>query len=176
MILLRIAVVFAKISYFTFGGYAMIPLITDEMTRLGWMKQSEIANLFAIAEMTPGSVIVNMSTYAGIREGGLIGSVFGALGVMMPSLTIGLLAAYSLSKLKDNRLVQDALYGLRPVTVAMIFVTAVTLVPSSYFDAAGALSLRSLAIGAVSFVAAAFFKADAIVQIALGAGLGLLFL
>ena len=32
----------------------MIPLITSEMTAHGWMTASEVSDIVAIAEMTPG--------------------------------------------------------------------------------------------------------------------------
>ena len=52
---------FFKIGLFTFGGgYAMISLIEHEIgERRRWIDADELAELFAIAESTPGPIAVN---------------------------------------------------------------------------------------------------------------------
>lgn len=54
MVLLELFWSFLKIGFTSFGGLSMIPLINDEVLSHGWMTASEVADIVAIAEMTPG--------------------------------------------------------------------------------------------------------------------------
>ena len=89
---------FFKLGLFTFGGgYAMIPLLTEEVLAHGWMTQAEILNFIAVAESTPGPIAVNMATFIGATRGEVIlsgfvgkflGSFVATLGVVLPSFII----------------------------------------------------------------------------------------
>ena len=96
-ILLDLFVTFFKLGLFTFGGgYAMIPLVTDEVISHGWMSYQEIMNFIAVAESTPGPIAINMATFVGATQGATLGgvgfSILGALvatlGVVLPSFFI----------------------------------------------------------------------------------------
>ena len=82
--------VFFRIGAFTFGGgYAMIPLITEEtVTKRKWISEQDILDIFAIAESTPGPIAINSATFVGYRVAGFWGSFFATLGVVMPSFII----------------------------------------------------------------------------------------
>ena len=75
-----------KIGFCSFGGMMMIPVINDEVLRYGWMTPSEVMDIVAVAEMTPGSLGINCATFVGLRTAGLLGSMVASLGVMMLSL------------------------------------------------------------------------------------------
>ena len=81
---------FLKIGAFTFGGgYAMIPIIEDEVTRKRkWITATEILDVIAISESTPGPIAVNTATYVGYKVGGILGSIFATLGLAIPSFVI----------------------------------------------------------------------------------------
>ena len=81
---------FFKIGAFTFGGgYAMVPLIREEMVeRKGWIKDEEMLDLLAIAESTPGVIAVNSATFVGYKVAGFWGSFFATLGVILPSFLL----------------------------------------------------------------------------------------
>ena len=85
----KIFLVFAKIGAFTIGGgYAMIPLIRDEMVRRGWMTDEELPDIIALAQSAPGVLAVNMSVFAGYRLRGVKGSIAAPLGATLPSFLI----------------------------------------------------------------------------------------
>ena len=80
----KIFLVFAKIGAFTIGGgYAMIPLIRDEMVRRGWMTDEELPDIIALAQSAPGVLAVNMSVFAGYRLRGVKGSIAATLGATL---------------------------------------------------------------------------------------------
>ena len=75
---------FCQIGFTSFGGMSMVPLINDEMVSHGWMNVSEVSDIVAIAEMTPGPLGLNCATFAGIRVAGVAGAVCASLGVLSP--------------------------------------------------------------------------------------------
>lgn len=71
MILLSLFLIFFKIGAFTFGGgYAMLPMIEQEVEAHGWMQEEELVNFIAVSEATPGPFAINISTYVGTEVGG----------------------------------------------------------------------------------------------------------
>ena len=73
MILLELFWSFCKIGFTSFGGLSMVPLINSEMLSHGWMTLSEVSDIVAIAEMTPGPIAVNAATFVGTKLAGLPG-------------------------------------------------------------------------------------------------------
>lgn len=121
-----------KVGFFCFGGLSMLPLISEEMLNHGWMTMKEISDIVAIAEMTPGAFGINCATFVGMRTGGLPGAIIATTGVMMPSLTLCMIAGIFIVRLKDNRYLGNALYGIRPVCVGMMFATILSLCQTTF--------------------------------------------
>ena len=88
MVLIDLFISFLKIGFTSFGGLSMIPLITSEMTEHSWMTASEVSDIVAIAEMTPGPLGLNCATFAGMRTAGIAGAVAANLGALAPTLTV----------------------------------------------------------------------------------------
>ena len=132
MIYLKLFLTFFEIGLFTFGGgYAMISLIRDKAMVLGWLTEEELLNMVAVAESTPGPIAVNMATFVGSTQGGVLGSLAATLGVVLPSFIIILLiSAFILNFLKYKG-VQAFLKGVRPCIVALILATAITMALST---------------------------------------------
>ncbi len=64
MILLDLFLTFFKIGAFTFGGgYAMLPLIQEEVAMRNWLTTNELINFIAVSESTPGPFAINIATY-----------------------------------------------------------------------------------------------------------------
>ena len=115
MIYLLLFVEFFQIGAFTFGGgYAMISLIRERMLAHGWLTETELLNMIAVAESTPGPIAINMATFVGASQGGLFGSIVATLGVVMPSFLIILLIAAILKNLLKYDSVQAFLGANQP--------------------------------------------------------------
>lgn len=128
MIYLKLFLTFLKIGAFTFGGgYAMIPLISDAVQKNGWLSESQFLNFIAVSESTPGPVAINMATFVGSSQGGIIGSACATLGVVLPSFIIILIVASILKNFLDYKGAQGFLSGVRPCVVALIVATSVTI-------------------------------------------------
>ena len=123
--------VFAKMGAFTIGGgYAMLPLIEQEMTSRGWISQEDIQDIIVLAQGAPGILAVNMAIYTGNKIRGLKGSIVSAIGAVLPSLVIILLIAMFFSEFRDNDIVRRIFQGVRPAAVALILVAGVRLAVS----------------------------------------------
>ena len=120
-ILFELFITFFKIGLFTIGGgYAMIPLLQEEVTARGWSTLNEVINFIAISESTPGPFAINMSTFVGVNVAGILGSVITTAGVVLPSFIIILIIAKYFYTFKDNFYVQGGLSGLRPAVIGLL--------------------------------------------------------
>lgn len=113
---------FFKIGAFTLGGgYAMIPLVREEVVnRKGWIEEEEFLNMLALAQSAPGVMAVNTAIFIGYKMRGLRGVAVATLGSILPSFIIILLIATVFIRFKDYPLVEAAFKGIRPAVVALI--------------------------------------------------------
>ena len=126
MIFFELFYTFFLIGLFTFGGgYAMIPMIQEQVVNRGWLAEGELSDFIAISETTPGPFAINISTFVGSQTAGIWGAVCATVGVILPSFIIIILVALVLSRFLKNRFVQGALNGVKPVIVALIAATAI---------------------------------------------------
>ena len=124
----KIFMVFAKIGSFTIGGgYAMIPLIREELVKRGWVSDEELPESIALAQSAPGVLAVNMSIFAGYKMRGFKGSVAATLGSSLPSFLIILLIAMLFTGYQDNPVVVRIFKGIRPVVVSLILVPMINM-------------------------------------------------
>ena len=135
MIYLKLFLTFFEIGMFTFGGgYAMISLIRDKALSLGWLSEEELLNMIAVSESTPGPIAVNMATFVGSTQGGILGSLVATLGVVLPSFMIILLVCACVRNFLKYKGVQAFLRGVRPCVVALILATALTMALRTLLD------------------------------------------
>ena len=175
MIYLELFVSFLLVGFTSFGGMSMIPLISDQMLSHGWMTAQEVADIVAIAEMTPGPLGLNCATFAGTRTAGVAGALVASLGVITPSLTLTLLAAMFLAKFRESRIMNDALYGIRPICIGMIAAIIIQQCQSNYAGSfLGFVSWQAVVIGAISLLMLLKFKWSVPLTIVLAAGMGIL--
>ena len=165
--------VFAKMGAFTIGGgYAMLPLIEQEMTSRGWISQEDIQDIIVLAQSAPGILAVNMAIFTGHKIKGLPGSIVAAVGAVLPSLLIILLIAMFFTEFKDNDIVRRIFQGVRPAAVALILVPAVRMAQS------GCKSWWTWAIAIASLLGVAFLKISPIwiilTTISVAAGISIL--
>ncbi len=115
---------FFKIGMFTLGGgYAMIPLIEEEVVnRHRWIDKDEMLDLIAIAQSCPGVFAINISIFIGYKLRKTKGAIATALGTALPSFLIILAIAMFFSQFKDNPYVAAMFRGIRPAVVALIAV------------------------------------------------------
>lgn len=121
-LLLNVLLTFTKIGAFSFGGgYAVLALIQQEVVeRNGWIPAEDFVNIVAIAEMTPGPIAVNSSTFVGFNLFGIPGGIAATICVILIPFILSLLTAVYFNKFKENKMVKNALKGIRPVVIGLI--------------------------------------------------------
>lgn len=138
MILLRLFWEFFKTGLFAVGGgMATVPFLQDISAKTGWYTSGQLADMIAVSESTPGPLGVNMATYVGYTVGsqqlggagmGVVGAIVSTLGLIFPSIVVILIIGYFLKRFRDSKIVDSALYGLRPASVALISAAGVDIV------------------------------------------------
>lgn len=136
-ILLKLFLEFLKIGAFSFGGgYGMIAVMRETCLNNSWLTEEELMNFIAVAESTPGPIAVNMATFIGSSQAGVLGSVIATLGVVLPSFLIILLVSAVAANLMKRAGVQAALKGVRPVVIGLIVATGLTMIWNTIISAA----------------------------------------
>ena len=124
----KITEVFAKIGAFTIGGgYAMIPLIENEMRKRGWIPEEELPDIIALAQTAPGVLAVNVSIFAGYKLRGVKGSIAATFGTVLPSFLAILAIAIFMNNFQDSPVVIRIFNGIRPVVVSLIAVPMINM-------------------------------------------------
>lgn len=178
-IFLDLFITFFKIGAFTFGGgYAMLPLIQQEVLNHKWLSQQSIVDFIAVSESTPGPFAINISTYVGMETGGFFGAVCATLGVVMPSFIIILVIARAYKQFKNSKVVEGLMTGLRPTVIGLIAAAVITIGATVFLPAGFAgFEFTAFAISAVIFAVAAVLtlkaKLHPILVIVISAVLGI---
>lgn len=185
MIYLELFFRFAKTGLFAVGGgMATLPFLYQISDATHWFSHTDIANMIAISESTPGALGINMATYAGYLTAGVPGSIVATMGLITPSIIIILIVARMLARFKDSPLVQRGFYGLRPASIALvaaagISVAKLTLVDLSALaqgDWAGGILWKSILLAVAVFVAQRKWKnIHPVLFLVMGAAVGVIF-
>ena len=124
---------FFKIGIFTLGGgYAMIPLIEEEVVnRHRWVSKEELLDLIAIAQSCPGVFAINIAIFVGYKLRKLRGALATAFGTALPSFLIILAIAIFFAAFKDNPVIAAMFRGIRPAVVALIAVPTFRMAQSA---------------------------------------------
>lgn len=199
MILWKLFWEFLKTGLFAIGGgMATVPFLQDISAKTGWYSYGQLADMIAVSESTPGPLGVNMATYVGYTVGsqelggpvmGVVAAIVATIGLILPSVVIIMFIAYFLQKFRASKVVDAALYGLRPASVALISAAGVEIllfallrVDSIFHLAQSTLSWKSLLLAALIYVGTNhvkklkklhpiwFIAASALVGIVLGMG------
>ena len=125
-----------KIGITTFGGgYAMIAIFDKELgERKQWIEREELLDYLAISQITPGVIAVNVSTFVGRKKGGVIGAIFGTLGVVTPSLIIITIIAALFTNFASNEYVMHAFAGIRICACVLIINATIKFVKQTVID------------------------------------------
>lgn len=133
MIFIRLFWEFFKTGLFAVGGgLATLPFLSRMAVTTGWFTQSQLADMIAVSESTPGPLGVNMATYVGYITAGIPGAIIATLGLITPSVIIIILIAIFLRSFKDNRFVKSVFYCLRPTSTGLIAAAGMSVVAMTF--------------------------------------------
>lgn len=175
------------------GGMATIPFLSDMANKYpDWFTQTDLSNMIAVGESTPGPIGVNMATYVGYITGsdyGTFGAILGAIiatiGLITPSIIIVLIIAAVLKSFKENKYVNNAFYGLRPASTGLIATAGIGVIMTTLITVGGTathtiiFNWKGIALAVVIWVLTNLIKKTKslhpIVFIALSAIVGIIF-
>lgn len=121
--LISLFFLFFKISLITFGGgYACLPIFEKELVQKRKMITGDelIAN-YAVAQMMPGIITVNIGVLIGYKRDGFLGSIFIVLGTVFPPLIIGILISVFLNNFMSMQVTENVFWGIRAGVCVLIF-------------------------------------------------------
>ena len=156
---------FIKIGASTFGGgYAMVPVLDRELIKgKGWITMDEVMDYYTIAQVTPGVIAVNVSTFVGYKRKGIFGGIIATLGFILPGVSLMAIISIFISRFAEYPVVQHAFAGIRIAVGAIILNTIIRLVKGFYRD------FKSIVIFIVAFALSAILELSP-VYIIFGAG------
>ncbi|MEM9009818.1 MAG: chromate efflux transporter [Pseudomonadota bacterium] len=139
----EVAELFTTAAFVSFGGaYALLPYVADRAVEsYGWLTAAEMLNGLALAESTPGPLIlvnVYAGFYAGWPEGAQMGALTAALAcfyTFAPSFMLILAIAPYVEAVQRLRWVRRALAGVSAAVVGVVLNLAVYLTEAAIFPA-----------------------------------------
>ncbi len=121
MIYLNLFLIFFKVGLFGFGGgYAILPMIFQEIQSFNIMTADDFSNLVALSQVTPGPIAVNAATYVGFKAAGLVGALISTTAVSLPSFILIMIALAFIRHFKESLTLQNVLMGIKPATVGLM--------------------------------------------------------
>ena len=182
MIYIELLIGFLKVGLFSFGGaYAAIPLIRDVVLSYGWIDEEKLSYMIGVSESTPGPIMVNIATYVGTEQGGVLGAVVATLAVILPAFVIILLIMAAFKGLIKNERFKAVIDGIKPCVIGIILATGAYMILSNCFQLSGKVSAdwRALTI-TLALVMYEFFirikfkkKSSPLVLISVSAAMGI---
>jgi chromate transporter len=183
MSLLEIFLRFLYVGLFTVGGgLASIPLMLQSVVSTGLVGEDMFYSMIAISESTPGPIGVNLATYIGFSQYGILGGIVTTLGVIIPCLVISLIVSRAFEKFSGAPVIKAAFYGVRAIVAGLIATAAwgvlrITVVTWDSFaatkDFLRIVSWPALAVFAALLFLVIRFKKHPVLYIALGGVAGL---
>ena len=175
MIFLELFARFFFVGLFAIGGgLATVPFLQSMGEVTGWFTQSDIADMIAISESTPGPIGVNMATYVGYQTGdafgvagGIFGGVIATLGLITPSIIVIVIVSKMLKRFKDSKYVEYAFYGLRAASIGLVAAACLSVARLAFWNGElmaetgniiSAVNYKSIILSAVIFFCITRFK------------------
>lgn len=175
MIFLELFARFFFVGLFAIGGgLATVPFLQSMGEVTGWFTQSDIADMIAISESTPGPIGVNMATYVGYQTGdafgvagGIFGGVVATLGLITPSIIVIVIVSKMLKRFKDSKYVEYAFYGLRAASIGLVAAACLSVARIAFWNGEimaetgniiSAVNYKSIILSVVIFFCITRFK------------------
>ena len=162
-IIARLFLVFAEIGAVTFGGgYAMLPILQREVVeKRGWATEEELMDYYAIGQCTPGIIAINVATFIGYKQAGVLGGLFATFGVVSPSIVIITIISLFLETFAELAIVRHAFSGIRAAVTVLILDSVLKLGKKSVKD------LPCAVIFAAVWLATTFTRLSPVVSVVL---------
>ena len=119
------------------GGLATLPFLYAMAAKTGWFTTTDIANMVAVSESTPGPLGVNMATYVGFQALGIPGGIWATLSLTCPAIIVVTCISRAMKRFEHSVTVQKIFYGLRPASSALILAAGLGVAKIAFLTVAG---------------------------------------
>jgi chromate transporter len=145
--LLSVAIFFASVGAFTFGGgITIVAFVQDQVVnQLSWLTPQEFLDGLALGQLSPGPVLM-LATYVGYKLAGIPGALAGQIAIYIPAFALMLSILPMLARFRDIQWIRAAMRGVGAGVIGVISVSLVYLTPHAAPDAFTA-SLLILTVG-----------------------------
>ena len=169
---LKMFIAFFKIGAFTFGGgYAMIPIIEEEVVnKQKWVSKEEFMDMLVVAQSFPGAMSINCSIFIGYKIAGVLGGVIALLGVALPSFLIILIVATFFMKFRENYYVNLVFKGISSAVPVLVLTGVISLAKGIDKNIRNGITI------VLALIALVIFKINPIIVIIVAAIYGAVFL
>ena len=159
--LLELYVAFFRTGIFTFGGgLAMMPMLQKELIeKKHWLTEEDLIDYYAIGQSTTGIIAVNVATFVGYRQAGILGGIFATLGIISPSIIIITILAGTINSVSEYPRVQAALKGINVAVAALLTTVIIKFAKKTIKNVWNVLFML------VAFVCIFFFKVPSFIII-----------
>ena len=173
-ILKTLYLTFAKIGGVTFGGgLSMMAMFRTELIeKRNWITDEELLDYYAIGQSTPGIIAINVSTFIGYKQLGVLGGIVSTLGMITPSLVIIMILAKLINSVDRFPVVQKALNGVNVAVAVLLTKISVDFGKKSITNVFSAL----VALLSFAFVYFLKIKSFYIILFAVALGISLYFI
>jgi chromate transporter len=169
---LELFLIFFKLGAQTIGGgYVMLPILEKELVeKRKWYSESEFLDIIAIAQSSPGAIVVNAAMTIGHRRLGVIGGLVAVFGAVLPAFCIILLVGTFFFEIRDNEIAKKIFLGIRPAVVGLIGASALRLTKMSMKK-----TKKCILITILSFTLIVIVKLNPVYALLIGGAVGFLF-
>lgn len=177
--MIKLILVFMYVGLFTIGGgLVAIPLIQQEVVERGWISLGDFYQMVAIAESTPGPIGINIATYVGFSQFGVVGSLLATVGFIIPSFTIVSVLSKLLREHRDKLLVKNWLLFVKTAVVGLIGYALMNVAEYALIDTSSRFLVQIESIIALIFLSITYYllRKKPWITIIIGAVVGILFL
>ena len=159
-----------KIGLFGFGaGPAMIPLIEYEAVfRYKWVSKGEFLDILSLGYSLPGPISLKLAGVIGYKVAKIPGFIVSVISISLPALSLIMILLSLYIKFKDHERVIAVFQAVRPVIIALLFYTAINLIPKQNS------SFPQFLIGLITFILILLYKIPPVYFIIIAAIIGFL--
>jgi chromate transporter len=127
-VLWKIFKTFFRVGLFTIGGgYAMLPVLQEELTKRCWLTDEECLDAISLVNGLPGPLVVNGAAFMGYKMKGVSGAFAAVTGAILPSIGVILIVASVFSSVTEHPWVQAFFTGARPAVCALLLYSMVRM-------------------------------------------------
>jgi len=135
-VILELFSIFFYVAIFTVGGgIAMVPVLERVLVeKKKYLNKEEFTEIFSIAQILPGSLMINMATFTGYKIIGFWGALFSCIAISIPPITIITLISIFYGKFIEFALIKKLILGILAGVVGEVSGITLKMFKKTKFD------------------------------------------